>query len=146
MANICGVEVSTGSQFFRETDTPDTYEEVTGITEYPQFSFTHGTASCDDDGASGWATNYSNGKKDMGETSITVNWMPGDTVHDNLYVDFESLDERNYRIVWPDTSATTLTFAANMTSYGIATPAPASDDKRITREIGLNISGAPTWA
>lgn len=146
MANACGLEVSTGTVFARETDVADTYETIGKVVEFPQFAFTHGTASCDDDGQSGWATNYKNGKLDAGETSVTYNWDPSDTPQENLWTDFTGSDARKFRMVFSDTSNTTLTFTANVNSFDIATPAPSSDSPKLTRTVGMNISGAPVWS
>lgn len=143
--NACGVEISQGSILFWKDPADNIYKQIGFITEYPQFAFTHGTASCDDDSAEGWATRYKNGKRDAGTATIGYNWVPGDTVQDEMFDVFDSINESAFRMQWSDAGATKLDFGANVTGFNAGTPPPNADDAKNTRSLSIELTGQPAW-
>ena len=145
--NLCGVEVSTGASLLWKDPADDVYKALGGITAFPQFAFTHGTASCDDDDVAnnGWATRFKNGKKDGGSTTIEYNWKVGDVIQDAMYAEFTGIATSEFRMQWSDTGATKLDFAANVNTYNVNTPPGTDEDNKITRSLGVELSGEPVW-
>jgi len=78
------------------------------------------------------------GFRDGGEVTLNMNFTLDS--YDDMKVDFESDTKVGYRIVLPDTGATTFDFDALVTSLGIAVP---MDDK-VTADVTLKISGEVT--
>ena len=146
MANACGVETSEGAVLFYEDPLDTTMKAIGGVTGFPQFAFTHNTGSCDDDSAAGWDTSYKTGRKIGGDTTLTYNWVPGDAVQALMWDAFVNSDTDKFMIQWADTGATSLTFDANVTGFGVATPPKTSDDNKITRDISIKVTGEPIWA
>lgn len=145
--NKCGVETSAGATLLWKDPADDTYKALGGITEFPQFAFTHGTASCDDDDSSnnGWYTGYKNGKKNGGSSTIGYNWKPGDLIQDSMWAQFVSLDTDDFRLQWSDVAASKLDFSANINGFNVNTPPGTDDDNKITRSLSVELSGEPVW-
>jgi predicted secreted protein len=80
------------------------------------------------------------GLKDGGEVSLELNFFPED--HQVLRGDIDDEEPRSYRIVWPDTSSTTVTFSAVFTGMS---PAAPHDDK-LTASATYKVSGEPVWS
>lgn len=78
------------------------------------------------------------GLKDGGEVSLDVNYAPA--MHDVLIGDFDDVDPRNYRVVFPDPDTTTWSFKAVMTGFESEAP---YDDK-LAATITFKVSGKPT--
>jgi len=77
------------------------------------------------------------GLKDGGEVSIDVQYTP--SVHDVLLDDYDDDEPRNYQVVFPDTDATTWSFAAVMN--GFSSQAPVDD--KLSATITFKVSGKP---
>ncbi|MCY0961574.1 phage tail tube protein [Streptomyces sp. H27-H5] len=78
------------------------------------------------------------GLKDGGEVSLDVNYAPA--MHDVLIGDFDDVDPRNYRVVFPDPDTTTWSFKAVMTGFESEAP---YDDK-LAASLTFKVSGKPT--
>jgi predicted secreted protein len=81
---------------------------------------------------------FRGGLKDGGEVSVDINYDPAE--HDVLVADFEDEDPRNYQLVFPDTGATTWTFAAILTGFE---PEAPYDDK-LAASLTFKVTGKPT--
>jgi len=80
------------------------------------------------------------GFKDAGEVSFSIWLDPADRGGlDTLY---ESGATNNFRITFPDTGSTTLTFAGAVTGFQIGIPTEGA----ITADTVIKVSGQPTWA
>jgi len=82
------------------------------------------------------------GLPDEGQFTFDCVLVPGNAPQDGLRTDRDSQTLRNFEIVLPDTSSTTLTFAAFVTSFSIS----GGVDDIIKASVSLEISGAVTWA
>lgn len=88
------------------------------------------------------------GVKDGGEISLTVNYIPGDVSHDastgllSAFTGAKSAPIDAYTLVFPDDDATTWTIPGFVSSFE---PGAAFEDK-LTAEITITVSGAPTLA
>lgn len=90
----------------------------------------------------GSAKEFIAGLKDNGTLSFDISWVPGDAQHDGLQADFDNGTLRNFKIVLPVAFGKTISFAALVESLSGVIPV----DDKITRTIGLRISGAVTIA
>lgn len=75
--------------------------------------------------------------KDGGEVSLDINYDP--PTHDVLVDDFDDDDPRNYRVVFPDTAATTWRIKAVMTGFE---PGAPHDDK-LAATLSFKVTGKP---
>lgn len=87
------------------------------------------------------AKEYVVGLADSGEIRLGVNWDPTSVVHDNLFTDWQNRTKRNFRMVFSDTGAAQLDFAAYVQNYEISGGANAIVEANIT----LKITGAITF-
>lgn len=78
------------------------------------------------------------GFRDGGELQLEMNFTIDG--YDDLKVDFESSDPRDYKIVLPDTGSTELAFTGLVTALGLKIP---TDDK-VTASCTIKISGEVT--
>lgn len=84
----------------------------------------------------GWME-FLGGLKDPGEVSADINYQPA--LHDVLVADFDDTAPRNYKIVFPDTPATTWSFPAIITGFEPESP---YDDKAAA-SLTFKVSGKP---
>ncbi|MFE9737342.1 phage tail tube protein [Streptomyces sp. NPDC006477] len=89
------------------------------------------------DSPEGWAEHVG-GIKEGGEATVDVNYDPA--AHDTLIADFNDVDPRNYKIVFPDPDATTWSFAAVMTGFQPTAPV----DGKLSASLKFKLSGKPT--
>lgn len=146
MADACAGEISLGTIFFRET-TPGsgTYQTIAKVIEFPQIEMSAETKECQDPEAEaandGYVSHYKTGRRDAGETAITLAWKSGDATQELLKTDFDSNDQINYRMQHPDQASTKVDFAALVTGWGHSTPY----NDRITRTVKFRIQGKPEF-
>lgn len=96
-------------------------------------------------GSTGGYREFLSGLKDPGEVTFTINYVPTEGTHDaqtGLLAELSGGTTRNYKVVWPDISNTTWSFAALVTGFTPSAPA----DGALTADVTLKISGAPTLA
>lgn len=84
----------------------------------------------------GWME-FLGGLKDAGEVSVDVNYDPAK--HDMLVADFEDDKPRNYRLVFPDTAATTWAFKAILTGFEPEAPV----DDKLAASLTFKVTGKP---
>jgi len=95
----------------------------------------------------GGAHEYIPGLRDGGECTVTVNFLPANATQGNasggLLHDYNNQDvARNYRVTFPNSPATTWTFAGFITGFQPVAPI----DDRMTAEITFKVTGVPTIA
>ncbi len=85
------------------------------------------------------------GLLDAGEISLDIHFVPTNATHGysaGLLKDMTDRTLRNFKLVFPDSGATTWAFAAYVTGFEISAP---GDDK-LGASVTLRISGQPTLA
>jgi predicted secreted protein len=87
------------------------------------------------DSTNGWME-FVGGLKDPGEISADVNYQPAE--HDALVADFEDVEPRHYKIVFPD--GTSWAFGALLTGFE---PDAPYDDK-LAATLTWKVTGKPT--
>lgn len=81
------------------------------------------------------------GQKKVDPIDFKVKYKKDATTAGLIRGDFESDDKVNYRIEWPDTPATTFTFAALVTGISMSTP----KNENVTESFTFAPSGKPAW-
>jgi len=87
------------------------------------------------------AKEYIGGMPDGGSIQLEMNWISGNTYQAELRDRVESAEVGNFLIVWPNTPATKVLFAATVESWSINTEANSA----ITASVTMKISGLPDW-
>lgn len=121
----CGHESTRGTTLLKADAIGGPWVEVGAVEVMPEITTTHATASCTDPygaGADAYLKSYKTGEIDMGETSFTVNWISGDTIHDELQADVLSTAESFFRLLLSDVAATTKDFPMLITN--VSEPVP----------------------
>jgi len=88
------------------------------------------------DTPNGWME-FVGGLKDAGEVELEINYDPAE--HDALVADFDDEEPRNYRLVFPDSAATTWQFKAILTEFSVEAP---YDDKLVAN-VTFKVTGKP---
>ena len=88
---------------------------------------------------------FISGLRDAGEVSLDINYDPADATHGlltGLLGEYEKDAPSNYKIIFPDASTTTWSFAGILTSFETSAPI----DDKLTASVTIKISGKPTLA
>ena len=118
-------------------------EVYTTIPEVSDISGPDGSATeIDATDLSSTAKEFKIGLKDEGSVSLSINYIPANTVHSTLRTARNNRTLKNYRITFTDSPQTTWTFAA----YVLSMPISNSVDGKTEATVGLRISGAITEA
>lgn len=130
-----------GTQFKRETDTPDTYEVVANVTDISGPSREREAIEVTAHDSPDQYREFVKGLKDGGEVEITLNYDPGVAVIERLDDDFEEDDLRAYQVViFPGTADEyTWDFDGLITANGDEFP----HDDKMERTVTVKISGKP---
>lgn len=128
-----------GSQFKRESDeSSGTFHAIAEINSITGPGMTRDTIDVTSLDSTGGYREFITGFRDGGEVTLEMNFtLDG---YNQMKDDFEVDDTHNYQIVLPDTGATTLEFAALVTSLPLSVP---TDDK-ITISVILKVTGEVT--
>ena len=136
---MSGAIAGVGTQFKRSnmtaTPTFTAIAEINDITGPNMSRDTIDTTSLDTTG--GYRT-FIGGFRDGGEVQLEMNFTLAG--YDDLKLDFEDSDLRDYQIVLPDTGATTFGFTGLITSLGVKIP----NNDKITASVSIKISGGVT--
>jgi predicted secreted protein len=125
-----GTEVFTTIAEVRDIDLPEFTMEVTEVTHHTS--------------PGAWREKIAS-LLDAGELSMTIGFLPTDATQGystGILRDQVNRTKRNFRLVFPNTAATTWTFPAYVTSFQVH--APVAED--LTADITLTLAGAPTLA
>lgn len=89
-----------------------------------------------DDGEDAHRT-FVGGLKDGGEVELELMYSPQH--HDALLEDFDDSEPRNYKMVFPDATSATWSFAALLTKFKPSAPV----DDKLTASATFKVSGKP---
>ena len=84
------------------------------------------------------------GLKRWGALSFELLWDPANVQHQQLWDDYVEDTVRNYKLIFPDTSATTLTFSGFIGPNPITAPYDGALTK--TCEVVIKANPAPVWS
>ncbi|MGE5553295.1 MAG: phage tail tube protein [Betaproteobacteria bacterium] len=124
------------------TENFTTIAEVTNISG-PGFALE--TAEATSHSSPGGWREYIATLLDAGEVTFDINFLPTDPTHGystGLLRDMVNRTKRNFKLVFPDASNTTWTFAAFVTGFE---PSEPIDDK-LSASVTLKITGQPILA
>ena len=85
------------------------------------------------------------GLLDTGELGFTINYRPDNATHDDatgLIADMRAREVKNYRLQFPDTSATKWTFPGLVTSFKAKAPV----DGVLEADVSVTVCGAPSFS
>ncbi len=131
--------IGAGTKFGRNNGS--SIDDIAELRELGDFEITRETEE---------DTNYDNADqyntflgtfKDGGELELTVKYKKGAVTATLMQSDLDDPNPVEYRIIWPDTDNTTVTFKALVTKMGIATPLK----EHMTQSFTVKISGKPSW-
>lgn len=89
----------------------------------------------------GFFREYIPGLADGDKIAATVNWRPSNTIHKNIRIDAYARTNRNFKVVFPDTSDNTVACSTYVESQ-----MPKADIGTVLgMDISLKITGQPTW-
>lgn len=118
-------------------------EVFTTIAEVISFSGPGGEASeIDVTSLTSTGKEFRLGLKDEGNVTLDCLLVPGDAAQDGLKSDRSAGTVRNFKIVLPDASSTTLSFAALVKGFSIS----GGVDDVVKASISLRVTGAVTWS
>jgi predicted secreted protein len=120
--------------------TPETFTQIAEVLDIsgPEFSAdTEDVTSHSSTG--GWEEHIPTILR-SGEISFEVNLVPSDTSHAALRTAFTNRTRRNWKLVFPDSSSTTWSFAAYVTGFSVSAPVAG----KLGAEITLKLTGQPT--
>lgn len=132
-----GVTLGVGN-----TASPIVYTDIADITEISGPDGSAGDIETTD--LSSTTKTFIRGLTDNGSVSFTLNHIPANTQHAQLFSDFSSATEvaRNYRITFTDSPETTWTFSAYVNQFSISNGL----DGVATASCSIRIKGAITEA
>jgi hypothetical protein len=132
-----GVTLKIGS-----SASPIVYTAISDITEITGPDGSAGEIETTD--LSSTSKTFIRGLPDNGSVSFTINYIPANTQHAQLFADFSSATEtaRNYRLTFTDSPATTWTFSGYVSTFSISN---GLDDK-LTASCAIRIKGSITEA
>lgn len=93
------------------------------------------------DSADAWRE-FVGGLKDGGEVSMELVYDPDSVTQTALRVDLDARVVRNFKLIFPDATSTTWSFAATVTQ--LEPSAPVEDE--LTASVTLKVTGEPTLA
>lgn len=87
------------------------------------------------------------GLRDAGEISFDVNYIIGNATHDvatGVAQDWMDVNHstRDFKIIWPDTAATSWTFSGIITGFSVGDPF----DGVMSASVTIKVTGQPTLA
>jgi len=131
--NAFGTQLQRG-----DGESPEVFASIANITTISGPEISRETIDVTAHNTANAYMEFRGGLKDGGEVSLELNYDPNE--HDVLVDDFDDVEPRNYKIVFPVTPAVTWAFAAIMTEFSSEAP---YDDK-LSASITLKVSGKPT--
>ena len=121
-----------------------TWTSVSEVKDIPGPNMTRTIIDVTAQSASGWKEKIA-GLKDAGAISMTINFVPQDPTQDytaGIIADYVSGVRRDWRIIFPDSGATTWTITAIV--KGVSPNAPV--DAALELKVDLELCTAPTLA
>ena len=132
-----GVTLGVGN-----TASPVVYTDIADITEITGPDGSAGEIETTD--LSSTSKTFIRGLTDNGSVSFTLNYIPANTQHAQLFADFSSATEvaRDYRLTFTDSPETHWTFSAYVSQFSVSN---GLDDK-LTASCAIRIKGTITEA
>jgi len=145
---MTGALLGIGTQLQRgDAASPEVFTTIAEVTNIGGPTLVAGTVDATNMDSPGGYDEFIAGLKSGGEVPFTLNFIPTEATHrvtTGFLADFNANPQprRNYKLVWPDSPSTLWSFTAIITAAGPAIPV----DDRITMDVTLRLSGAPTLA
>ena len=132
-----GVTLAIGN-----TASPVVYTSIADVTEITGPDGSAGDIETTD--LSSTTKTFIRGLTDNGSVSFTMNYIPSNTQHAQLFSDFSSATEvaRDYRLTFTDSPVTTWTFSAYVSSFSVSNGL----DGVLTASCSIRIKGSITEA
>lgn len=141
---MANVYMSDGTLLKRETATPGTYTTIPGVMNITPPKWTRKTADVYVMDQS--APVVKTGAYEAQEVTFELAWDPADTTHQSFFTDADSKASKNYKIVFPDSGAAEMGFAAVVSSIEPADAnAEGGDPLKLSVTLKLAAAATITW-
>lgn len=123
--------------------TSEVFTTIAEVLSLTGPTLTRDTIDVTNQSSTGGFREFINGLKDGGEVSFDLNYIPTEATHDastGLLADYESGVSRNFKLIFPDTGATTWLFTGVVRDFQIS----AEVDSQLRASCVIKVSGAPT--
>lgn len=133
--------VGFGVTLERETAVANTYDALGELVSLGEYNMTRETLDVTTHDSAGGFKDYIPGAFiDVADITAEINFL-GNTEQETLRTDLETSLKKNWRITFPTNPVKTLTFAAYVTGYTVATEIGSAMKATIT----LKPTSQPTW-
>lgn len=120
--------------------TPEVFSAIAEVTNVGGPGMSMDTVDITSHGSAGGWKEYAGGLLDGGEIKLELNFLPGNTSQQSLSTALSARSKKNFKLVFPDTPATTWSFAAFVTNFEPSAPV----DGKLGASVTLKITGQPT--
>jgi len=119
---------------------PEVFTEIAEVSNVSGPGISLDTIDVTHDASPGGYKEYAAGLLDGGEIKLELNFLPAEATQAGLLATLGSRAAKNFKLVFPDTPATTWSFAAFVTNFEPSAPA----DGKLGASARLKITGQPT--
>jgi len=121
---------------------PEVFSEIAAVSSVSGPGISLDTIDVTTDDSPGGYKQYAAGLLDAGEIKLELNFLPANTSQTGLLTALASRAAKNFKLVFPDTAATTWSFSAFVTNFEPSAPV----DGKLSTSVTLKITGQPTLA
>lgn len=125
--------------------TPEVFTTIAEITDIAGVTLATATEDATNHSSPGGFEEKIPTTLSVGPVKFSINFLPTGLTHSystGLIKDWINKTKRNFKLVFPDTGATTWLFAAYVTDVGIKAPVKG----KLAADVTLDITGQPTLA
>jgi predicted secreted protein len=119
---------------------PEVFGAIAEVTNISGPGMRMDTVDITSHGSAGGWKEYAGGLLDGGEIKLELNFLPGNASHQSLSAAMVARVKKNFKLEFPDTPATTWSFAAFVTNFEPSAPV----DGKLGASATLKITGQPT--
>lgn len=119
---------------------PEVFAAIAEVTNISGPGMSMDTVDITSHGSAGGWKEYAGGLLDGGEIKLELNFLPGNASQQSLNTAMAARAKKNFKLEFPDTPATTWSFAAFVTNFEPSAPV----DGKLGASATLKITGQPT--
>jgi len=135
--------IGYGTTFERSDGaSPEVWTAIAEVMNITPPSFTRETQDATHMASPNAYREFISGLRDAGEVSLEINYIPGASAQTTLLADLDSDLVVSYRIVFPVSPLSTVTFTAFVTAFSPEAPL----DAKLTASVTFKVTGLPVWS